>query len=414
MNVKKLVEHIQSFEIKNQLFQDDLTSKVWKSIRTSMYYSLQKDLAIFSDVKPRKNLGSKITSIKAVFLNVLFNRPRISVRNKYLVVQHPRTKPVNGLRIDPYSYSFSRELAETSLFVSRSSLGEQNKKLDDDQASLDWLLVLKLLKFKSINKSDIARAKKLMTLLCNSLNVEVEKYQKIFVSAIRDFLIEEDYFITLLKNSSIESVYLVDHYSKNVPLISACKRLNIKVVEFQHGIISKYHLGYSVKEENKQWSCYPDIFLSWGKQWLNEVKLPHSVEISYIKPDYLNYVKEVEKKNQLLVVSQSVIGKKIAKYLLKHIHLKSFDRVLFKLHPSEVDLLSYYETIFRDTSIEVCTGDIYPLLNESKHVLGVFSTVMLEAIDFNCQVFYIDLPGAEYIESNKLLTNVNRADCYVQ
>jgi hypothetical protein len=413
MNVKELVGHIQKFEIDNELFHDDLISKVWKSIRTSMYYAFQKELGIFSDVKPRKNLRNKINSVKAVLLNVLFNRPTISAQHKYLVVQHPRTQAIDGLRIDPYSYSFSRNLADASLFVSRSSLGEKNKKLDDDQASLDWLLVLKLLKFKSVDKNDIAHAKKLMFLLCHSLNVDVEKYQKIFISAIRNFLIEEDYFITLLKNNSIETVYLVDHYSKNVPLISACKTLNIKVVEFQHGIISKYHLGYSVSKVDYEWPCYPDLFLSWGEQWLNEVELPSSVDISYIVPAYLKERINVEKKEQLLIVSQSVNGKKIAKFVLQHINMNAFDTILFKLHPSEVDLLPFYENVFKDCKIKVCIENIYPLLSESKYVLGVFSTVMLEAIDFDCQVFYIDLPGSEYISKNRFIINIQHSKYYV-
>lgn len=413
MNVKELVNRIHRFEVENKLYENNLVSKAWKSIRTSTYYALQKDLAIFSDVKPRKNLICKVFAIKSVIINSLFQRPKLTSDYKNLVIQHPRTKSIDGLKIDPYSYEFTKNLTEPTLFLSRTSIGEKDKYLNANQASLDWVLILKLFNFRSLNQKLSVRIEEMMISLCSSLNVDTRKYAALFQRAMNDFMVEENYFLNLLKNSGITTVYLVDHYSKNVPLVSACKILNIKVVEFQHGIVSKYHLGYSVEPSLEEWSCYPDVFLSWGEQWLNGVKLPRSVVISYIKPDYLNYVKEVEKKNQLLVVSQSVIGKKIAEYLLKHIHLKLFNSVLFKLHPSEVDLLSYYEHIFRDTSIEVCTGDIYPLLNESKHVLGVFSTVMLEAVDFSCEIFYIDLPGSEYIKSNQMITHVKEANFHV-
>ena len=413
MNVKKLVDCIQKFEIENHLYSEDPLSKVWKSVRTSTYYSLQQDLGIFSDVKPRNSFKNKITSVLLVLFNSVFNRPKISSSYKQLVIQHPRTKRKGSLGIDPYSFKFTRDIAASTLFLSRSSLGEKNKELKDATASIDCLLLFKFLKRKNIKKNQLEAAEKLMVQLCSALDVNVGKYQKKFLSAIGDFLVEEAYFSRLLKNTNIETVYLVDHYSKNVALISACKKLDIRVVEFQHGIISKYHLGYSVLKPELEWACYPDLFLAWGEHWLNNTELPNSVDISYISPAYLNEKKTVKKKNQLVIVSQSVIGKKIADFVVQNIDMTAFESLIFKLHPSEVDLLPYYQKVFENSPVSVSTEDIYPLLNESKSVLGVFSTVMLEAVDFACDVFYIDLPGSEYIQANRMIKDVKKEIFYV-
>jgi len=413
MNVDELVSLLQRFEVENNLYSDNLLSKVWKSIRTRLYYSLQKDLAVFSDVKPRKSLRSSAKATIQVIYNCLFNRPKISTHHKFLVVQHPRTKIHNKNRVDPYSYEFTRAIAKSSLFLSRTSLGEDGKMLSDSQASLDCLLVLKLLKLKPVAKNKFDSAERLMELLCESLSVDATKYKNLYTQAISDFLIEEAYFIKMLINSSIESVYLVDHYSKNISLVSACKALDIEVVEFQHGIISKYHLGYSVKNKDYDWPCYPDLFLAWGEHWLNSVELPRSVKVNYITPTYLSERVKVKKKKQLLVVSQSVIGKEIANFVIQHLDMEAFDEVIFKLHPSELDISSYYKGIFKNTKIMVSASNIYPLLNESESILGVFSTVMLEAIDFGCKVFYIDLPGAEYIQSNIAISDVKKEEFYV-
>ena len=40
---------------------------------------------------------------------------------------------------------------------------------------------------------------------------------------------------------------------------------------------------------------------------------------------------------------------------------------------------------------------LYQQLAESKYVIGVFSTVMYEALDFDCEILLLDLPGIEYM-----------------
>tara|TARA_R110002049_G_scaffold69711_3_gene180528 strand:+ start:9290 stop:10534 length:1245 start_codon:yes stop_codon:yes gene_type:complete len=413
MNISKIVNHIQDLELECHLYGDDILSRVWKSIRTNIYYSLQQDLDIFAAVKPRNSFKNKLVTIYLVLVNSVFRRPKILASHKQLVIQHPRTKKKGGLGIDPYSFKFTRDIAASSLFLSRSSLGEKNKKLLADSASMDCLLISKMLKRHKVGGNEVEKANNLMAKLCNNLGVEASRYQKKFVTAISDFLVEEAYFSKLLTNTNIETVYLVDHYSKNVALISACKKLDVRVVEFQHGIISKYHLGYSVIKPELNWACYPDLFLAWGEHWVNNTELPKSVDISYISPAYLNEKIDVEKKNQLVIVSQSVIGKQIAGFVVDHIDVSAFDTLIFKLHPSEVDLLPYYQKVFENSPINVSVEDIYPLLNESKCVLGVFSTVMLEAVDFACDVFYIDLPGSEYIQSNSMIKDVKKEPFYV-
>lgn len=408
----KLAMHIKSFELDNKLFEDSIFSKVWKSVRTQVYYNLQKDRNIFSDVKPSFRTLGKIRTTFKVLHNSIFHRPSLSENIRYLIVQHPRTINENGEMIDPYSHHYTSSMKDNALYLSRSSFGEKSKSLSNQHASLDMLSLLPYLKFKRFSKFELNYINKLVFKLCDPLDISPKKYVKLFKEEYRKFKIEEEFFLNMLDGSNIEKVYLVDHYSKNVPLISACKFKNIPVLEFQHGIISDYHLGYSVSQPQLNWPCYPDTLISWGEHWLNGATLPDSISITKISPPYLKKVNNIAKKNYLLVVSQAVIGKKLASLLLDHVKVNCFERVVFKLHPSEIDLLPFYLDFFSESKVEVSVDDIYEWLNVSQFVLGVFSTVMLEALDFGCEVYYSDLPGSEYLESNSFLRKIEKSDYY--
>lgn len=56
----------------------------------------------------------------------------------------------------------------------------------------------------------------------------------------------------------------------NLGVLSAAKDLKIPTVEVQHGVINRYHLGYSFPKNSS--SCVlPDLIFSWGDFWTEEL-----------------------------------------------------------------------------------------------------------------------------------------------
>jgi lysyl-tRNA synthetase class II len=90
-----------------------------------------------------------------------------------------------------------------------------------------------------------------------------------------------------------------------------------------------------------------------------------------------------------------------------------FDEVTFKLHPSEMSKVEFYQTYFDGSKVLVSTQDIYQELNESVTVIGVFSTAMLEAVDFGCEVYFAPLQGSEYVAANQLIDDVTKSGFYI-
>ncbi len=82
-------------------------------------------------------------------------------------------------------------------------------------------------------------------------------------------------YLKLQNKIQPKAVLIVVSYS-HFNFIEACNTLNIPTIELQHGIISRYHVGYSFESPNTKIQTYPDYMFTFGKYWNN-------CELSYPK-----------------------------------------------------------------------------------------------------------------------------------
>ncbi|NTZ20258.1 hypothetical protein EXW96_22740 [Paenibacillus sp. JMULE4] len=93
-----------------------------------------------------------------------------------------------------------------------------------------------------------------------------------------------------------KAIFVTDHYS-NYPLIKAAKDLKIKVIECQHGLISREHPAYNF-DININSSYLPDFLLSFGDYIVNTLKDSRILDVTQIVPVgslYLEYMREYYK-----------------------------------------------------------------------------------------------------------------------
>lgn len=414
MNINQVVNAFKAFE--TELFKTpNHIEGHWKNIRSGVYYRMSEIKGFFNPVKPNLSKKEKLQSLLSIIVNSLKHRATKPQTTK-LVVLHPRTLETKGKNMDAYSYPYFQDDAD-STFWSRSSIGEKPKSYSTHSKSLDgmyWAFMLfKVLAKLPYRPQAFKTYYAKLAPLFNRVNIDQSRFSQFLYCEYLNFNYQTKCYINLLQETLVKEVYLVDSYSKNAALIEACNRLEIKVIEFQHGIISNYHLGYSVAQPDRLHKLFPDKFLAWGPQWLNGCSLPSQIEIDYIEPFYKVKVKSVPKKNKLIIISQSVIGQELASYVISNTNLDIFDEVVFKLHPSELSNLEFYRSLFSVTNIRVSTLNIYKELNESTTAIGVFSTAMLEAVDFGCKVYFAPLHGSEYVADNKLIECITSSEFYV-
>jgi hypothetical protein len=214
---------------------------------------------------------------------------------------------------------------------------------------------------------------------------------------------------TLLEKIFPKLLIIVCGYGKE-PLIRAAKDLHIPVVELQHGVLSKYHLGYDVSSGTKK--DFADYFFSFGPAWGQMAHFPIPQErIIPIGYQYLNTavskLKDVSKKDQILFLSQGTIGDRLSDFAVNLLnHIPNHVNIVFKLHPGEyLRWRTEYKSLYDASEkglITVIDGDnppLYELMAESKWQIGVNSTALFEGMAFKCKTYIVDLPGIEYVET---------------
>ena len=109
--------------------------------------------------------------------------------------------------------------------------------------------------------------------------------------------------------------------------------------------------------------------------------------------------------NQVLFISQGVIGKYLSKLASEFAKSNEDLRIIYKLHPGEYETWrqNYPELVEASAfdNFEVIDNSeipLYKMLAESNYQVGAFSTAIYEGMMFGCKTFILDVPGVEYLD----------------
>jgi hypothetical protein len=201
-----------------------------------------------------------------------------------------------------------------------------------------------------------------------------------------------------------EVALVISSYFGRETFVEACKRQDIPVVELQHGMISKYHFGYSYSQGTKE--IFPDYFFSFGEFWTEHVDFPipddriRSVGFPHFERQRAESTPE-STTNRLLVISQPTIGDPLSKFALELDEHPDIDlEVTYKLHPGEYDNWREWYPWLAESDIDVVDADgpdLYTLFAESTAQVGVYSTAVYEGLGFDLQTFLLDTEGIGHL-----------------
>ena len=181
-------------------------------------------------------------------------------------------------------------------------------------------------------------------------------------------------------------------------LLKIAKENGIITAEFQHGIISKYHIPYNYADavfKSEEYKKYlPDYILTFGDFWNKNIKIPSKI-ITIGYPHFYESMKKYQKvkeiSHSLLIISQGTLTDEfvqIAKYLSKNYPNYS---IIFKLHPGEIPFENRYKQLDNYSNIKIAkSGDIYQYIAESEYILACYSTAIFETLGFNKKLLLLD------------------------
>lgn len=320
-------------------------------------------------------------------------------RKKYIILEHPRSKE----DVDIYTQNIVNIIGKESL---RLSFTQEFKNLRKDTIYLDtYKIISKIIakifsRFLNKNKFQDYKA------FIEEFKSDLTLYEG-FKDYYLEFIVMFYFYRLLLKFHRPKIVFLVVGY-ENAALLGACRELDIRTIEIQHGLIYKYHLGYGYPlDAEKYTNILPNDIMTLSEYWEKNIYLPESINIFPLGNDYVAVSEElhVKKEESILFISQGVIGGQLADFLESNINNLCKYTIYFKLHPSEFSLVNdkyasllekekqhkNFKIVCDETSI-----DALQLLCE--YQVGVFSTAIYEGLQRGCKTIVLNIDGIEAIE----------------
>ena len=421
VSVRDICEVFFDLEEKYDLnYQEIQGCYAWKLIRMHLYYDITRKTKIFGAPQQKAlSLADKFATFLPFFKNSLLHNPFNGKYNKdILIFDHPRKVIFNGKYCDIYSKflvdflngNYSFEVLE-SPYLNHHYTQKQDYIRYTDAIQLGSYV------HKKFNKVEFTQEEEKLILkvqneLENAFNI---KLNILWMMRTHILNFQHDYnkYIDLFKKRNPKMVFVVVAY-ENHAVVAAAKYLGIEVIELQHGTITRYHLGYSYPEKTRlkgEIPYFPDKILSFGEYWMNGDTSPIAMEniipvgFPYFEYQSKDFIGLEVIDNQVLFISQGVIGKYLSKLASEFAKSNEDLRIIYKLHPGEYETWrqNYPELVEASAfdNFEVIDNSeipLYKMLAESNYQVGAFSTAIYEGMMFGCKTFILDVPGVEYLD----------------
>lgn len=391
----------------------------WERIRFSVHAQIFNSLGLsgYVHVTNKKTILNKLFFALRLLKSFFLKNPLFSKPTKIVFFGHPRRK-------------FLEDKKWWDIYC--DPIIEKLKKKDYLYLELPYLLNhLRPAKTENLRYLDFINLQSAILRKFGLIKIRLSKQEKIFIKKFQE-KIEEDFNINidllsiivndlsvrksrisiyrkLLKKLSPEIVILVVSHGQETA-IEICKEFGIPTIELQHGVISKYHFGYSFPGEKRKKRTFPDYLFTFGDFWKNGIDFPikkdhiFSIGYPYLEKESNKYSNTI-KKNQILFISQRTIGKELSKFAVEVSgHKKIGYNFIYKLHPREYNhwkkeypWLSEGNDEGKIKVIENDTPSLYELMAESKIQVGVYSTAIYEGLNFGLKTYLLNVLGIEYM-----------------
>ena len=392
----------------------------WERIRFNVFQTVFYEKIVpletgyESRVAPQPKLINYFVKAKNYLFSVvrLGKNPFLTRKKDLLFLSHPRRILQNGKWWDVYTDPLIDKLDYSTVSIegdfSFQFLSPPKTKNLKYFALVD--LIVELKRFFKIGKTKLNSDDKE---ILERIAAEFEKNFEIkldLISLVINVLTKRSrllpLYLSILKKIKPKIVIVICSYGKE-NFLEACKIKKIPVLELQHGVITRYHVGYSYEKKSEKKQTFPDYLLSFGEFWKKTVTYPidKSKIFSVGYPEWerkKEELKNVKKKKQILFVSQKTIGFHLSKFASNLSKLRDLNyKIVYKLHPSECEDWRKNFPWLEESNMEVIDfdeRDIYQLFAESEILIGVYSTAIFEGLSFGLRTFLYEAPGIEYMQ----------------
>lgn len=418
VDVKDICEVIWALEQEFGLFDITINDlKVWELIRMHIFLKIVISKGVYSQPHTTKyGIKDKLKGLPSQIKSSLFYNPFLSRKNvDILILDHPKKQKVDDEFIDVYTKYFIDDLQKNGAdfeVIEMPHMHEHVSKDESFRSHMDTVnilasLIRPFIKVRIDDRSAILlqnTSKKLK----KQLDIDIDLISECMLFAKR-FSAQRIFIKKLLKKKSPKQMYVVVGYAY-ANWIQVAKELGIETIEFQHGVISRYNIGYSFPYSKKGTvDTFADKLYIWKDFWRemsvypinNNAIIVYPFHFAMLEQEKYREIKKNEK--EITIISQGTITEELAKIILKNINNLEGYTLNYKLHPGEFDrweICTPLVEVSKHSNVTMIKNEIplYHLFAVSKYVIGVYSAALFEAMDFGCEILLADLQGIEHME----------------
>lgn len=399
-------------------------SKASENIFKQLKHSL---VARYNYFKTSKNIKSSISSDSKGSVNrpyIAFN----SISDPFPIYKE------KGIAKFTESLGILVEEDIFNLFIDK--LPNQKDSLANPHLSIlldDYRLYLEKYKFLfaakapwSKSEKEIKQISSFKIYLSDSLKIELKNIDKLHYALSTNYKAIYESMLQFIKKYKVKTVLITCYYTLNsFAIIEACKAMQVKTVEVQHGKQGLNHYMYSSWKVDTDFDSklFPSLFWTWGKEsekiiseWTNKTNLTTFVggnpwlALNKHHPaavDNLNI--ELNGYKHIVLFTMQPVDKQIMipDFLIDAVKIIPSTKWLFRLHPA-MDLKK--TTIFIEEKlgkasmskidIEQATSiPLYSLLPHITATITLWSSVAVEALFYDKPAYIISKKGEGLFEN---------------
>jgi hypothetical protein len=413
MTHKVLLEKFLLFEDENNLFDirvEDIP--IWEYTRFDIFHLLKNELVAVHHSVGIKKMSKFKRAFKNYVWNTLFKNPfQIDKNVELLVFNHSRRREVDSFYQDIHTDPFLPHLKmDYAVIESVFNWGHLKPAKTSNLYYFDAIELpgafKRILSSKEPTQGDLEKIDKILSLIEERWGEIHLAYTKMtIIRLIRQYKSTYLRVEKLLRKKNPRAILSVVSYAFNNQIVTeVAHKLNIKVIEVQHGIAGPLHIGYNFLG-NPSLKTLPDYFLAWGDYWIKNTRMAIPKEnIKIVGYPYLDNFRQKTKveRNEKQLVFLSQMSGEVGRFAEELATLLPDHKIIFKAHPTEYTVVFEKYTYLKNKSnVEIIATDnkpLYEIFQESNFVFGVNSTAMIEALGFCNTIFVLKFAGWEYFE----------------
>jgi len=213
------------------------------------------------------------------------------------------------------------------------------------------------------------------------------------------FRIWADRILTLVKPKIV--IVTIGYNTLVQVMVAQAKKRKIPTIELEHGRIGETHIAYNYLYEGKI-EAFVDYMFVYGEYERIVPRYPidkkHVIAVGYPELEkraaFYAERRRINKQQVITFISGPEDGKIVSQYavnLRKNPRLKNI-RMVYKLHPSEYGEWENWYPNLVNSGLEIVSSnkhDIYYYIGNSDYIVGISSTVLFEATEFDTKIFVV-------------------------